>query len=58
MKVLLIGATGATGSDLLQLLLDNSGVESVDLAKAMLRAVKSSGDGEHLLEPADIENLV
>ncbi|MBF6597966.1 MAG: NAD(P)H-binding protein [Fermentimonas sp.] len=31
MKALLIGATGATGSDLLQLLLDDSEVESVDI---------------------------
>ncbi len=31
MKVLLIGATGATGSDLLQLLLNDSGVESVEI---------------------------
>src|SRR5690554_6982572 len=31
MKTLLIGATGATGSDLLKLLLDDDEVESVDI---------------------------
>lgn len=31
MKILLIGATGATGSDLLNLLLDDNDIESVDI---------------------------
>ena len=31
MKALLIGATGATGSDLLELLLNDSEVESIDI---------------------------
>jgi uncharacterized protein YbjT (DUF2867 family) len=61
MKALLIGATGATGKDLLQLLLNDSEVKSVDIFVRRELELKHEKLTTHIInfdKPEEWENLV